>query len=141
MNPAKPRAKWPSLVLRIVTLLVVLICGIGLYNILAAVAYLHAPYESVFNRFSIQGGLPDLTWLVLGASHLVSSWWFVFAAIGLAAIGFMGWLGWVEPRAGILVALAGLLTLLVANLVLVGLMVVALLVPLMELIRSIGSAR
>jgi len=95
-----------SIISRVATVLLVLLSGLLWYQILWSLATGPQPFEEMFDRFGIRAGLPVPTRAIIGASHVVTTYWYVFGLVGVAAIVWLMWAGLAKRRVGRLAILA-----------------------------------
>ena len=96
----------PTVISRIASILLVLFSAYMWYQILLVLALAPPPYERMWDRFEVPGGLPLLTQALIAASHAVMSYWYLFAAAVLIAAAILIWMGWTKRRVGSLAILA-----------------------------------
>lgn len=127
-----------SIISRVATVLLVLFSGLLWYQILWLLATGPQPFEEMFDRFDIRAGLPVPTRALIGASHVVTTYWYVFGLVGVVAIVWLMWAGLTKRRVGRLAILAA--ASYVAALALGILMLAGLFMPLIDLFEAVGGA-
>ena len=127
-----------SIISRVATVLLVLFSGLLWYHILWFLATGPQPFEEMFDRFGIRAGLPVPTRALIGASHVVTTYWYVFGVLGVVAIVWLMWAGLTKRCVGRLAILAA--ASFGAAWALGILMWAGLLMPLIKLIEAVGAA-
>lgn len=122
---------------RTATVLLVLIAGYLWYLALQAIALLPPPFERLFAKFEIAGGLPEPTVLLIEAARIVGGYWYLFVAAGLAAAGILIWRGMVRDHL-LLALLIAAISFITAGVVWIGTFA-AMWLPFITLIHSVGE--
>ena len=127
-----------SIISRVATVFLVLFSGLLWYQILWLLATGPQPYEEMFDRFDIRAGLPMPARAIIGASHVVTTYWYVFGVVGVAAIVWLMWAGLTKRRVGRLAILAAVSY--AAAWAMGILMLAGLFIPLIDMIEAVGAA-
>ncbi len=127
-----------SIISRVATVLLVLFSGLLWYQILWSLATGPQPFEEMFDRFDIRAGLPVPTRALIGASHVITTYWYVFGVLGVVAIVWLMWAGLTKRCVGRLAILAA--ASFGAGWALGILMLAGLMPPLIDMIEAVGAA-
>jgi hypothetical protein len=129
----------PTRIARIATVVLVLFTGLMWWRILTCLALWPQPFEQIFDRFDIHGGMPAPTNLLIRCSHLITGCWPLFAGGAVLVLVGLTWLGMRRKCVGWL----GLLSAVsfVAAYALPVVVLYLLYLPLMELFMGVSARR
>ena len=130
----------PSTLSKVIGVFFGVLGGLGWGLLAGVLVFPAARFEEIFERFEIKGGLPAMTCAVLGVSHALRTVWPVVGLVVLAAVAAPAIVCLRARSLGAVIAsIAFGMVSIVAVSVALGLVVMGLFLPLVQLMQAVGN--
>jgi len=137
MTEAPEATEKPTVIARVATVLLILFSALMWATVLDTLAAAGPPFQRIFDKFEITGGLPWTTDFLIGSAQVLNQYWYLF---GLGIVAVVAWLIWAGMRRD---RLGQLLVLAIASFAslhgAVVLTFIGLMLPLMKLVKALEA--